>query len=79
MKIRSHVCHIKIKEKKKRSCFCLDWLTHRCLQVYLSDLTQPALHLRLQQKINSNKQIEQLIDIHSYLISKKIFSNNWTK
>jgi hypothetical protein len=57
----------------------LDWLTQRCLQVDLSDLSQPALHLRLEQKIPSNKRVEQLLDIHTYLISKKIFTKNWTK
>jgi hypothetical protein len=61
----------------------LDWLTQRCLQVYLSDSTQSALYLRLQQKISSNdkfrKSNEQILNIHTYLLSKKVFSNNWTK
>ncbi|CAF3428145.1 unnamed protein product [Rotaria socialis] len=60
------------------------WLTQRCLHVYLSDSTQASFELRLQQKILSEKQfpklekqIEQIVHIHSYIITKKIFSNNW--
>ncbi|CAF5120861.1 unnamed protein product, partial [Rotaria sp. Silwood1] len=61
------------------------WLIQRCLQVYLSDSTQSSFQLRLQQqqKIllekkfqNFEKQIESIINIHSYIITKKIFSNN---
>ena len=59
--------------------FDLDWLTQRCLQVYLSDLNQSTLHLRLQQNLPSNPRIEQLINIHTQIISKKIFAHNWTK
>jgi hypothetical protein len=64
----------------------LDWLTQRCLQIYLSDSTQSALHLRLKEKllsekrfVKSEKEIEQIVDIHTHLISKKVFLNNWTK
>ncbi|CAF3088863.1 unnamed protein product [Rotaria sp. Silwood2] len=59
------------------------WLTQRCLQVYLSDSTQSSLNLRLQQKnlsekkfTNFEKQMEQITNIHSYIITKKVFSNN---
>lgn len=54
--------------------FHLDWLIQRCLQVYLSDFNQSALQLRLEQT-SSRKQ---LIQIHTEMISKKIFGDNWT-
>ena len=62
--------------------FILDWLTQRCLQVYLSDSTQSALQLRLEEKLLSDKRFsksEQILQIHTHLISKKIFLNNSTK
>jgi hypothetical protein len=77
--------HVSDKKQLAKKCLILslDWLIERCLQVYLSDLTQSSLHLRLQQKLlsekNLNKKIEQILDIHTYLISKKVFSYNWTK
>ncbi|CAF1139632.1 unnamed protein product [Adineta steineri] len=62
------------------------WLIQRCLQVYLSDSTQSALYFRLQQKLSSfenfkklHKQIEPILHIHTYMISKKIFPNNFTE
>lgn len=62
----------------------LDWLTQRCLQVYQSDSTPSALQLRFQQKcfdklFKFNKQTEKILDIHTQLIAKKVFANNWTK
>lgn len=50
-------------------------MIQRCLQVYLSDLNQSALQLRLEQNYPSNSQ---LIQIHTEIISKKIFGKNST-
>jgi hypothetical protein len=77
MKIKFHVNN-QLNKSKINSFYCLDWLIERCLQVYLSNLSQSSLYLRLQKKMFT-KQIEQLVDIHTHLISKKIFSHNWTK
>ncbi len=51
-----------------------------------SHSSQSSLYLYLQQKMfaekrfsQSEKQIEEILQIHTHLISKKVFANNWTK